>query len=677
MKQTNYIYGLLLVLLSTIACTDDLADLSFASAENIPAPSEIGALLNVTQDNSGLVTITPTANNANSFEIGFGDATTETATVTSGENISHTYAEGSYQIAITAKGVNDLTATANIPLNLSFRAPENLEITAEIDASNPFKLNVSATADYAAAFHVYFDTSNTEEIPTALALDAIVGHEYPAVGDYTIKVVALSGGSETVDITKEITVSAPTYLPIDFEIFDTSVLAGFDGGVMTVIDNPSKNEANNSDKVGQIVKNAGQPWGGNIITLSEPIDFSTKKLIKMNVWSPRAGGKMLFKVENIEKAEIAYEQEVVLTGNSAWEEVTIDYSDIDVSKEYQKVILIFDNGTMGDGSTDFTFYVDNIKLASPSASGGSINFPMNFEIPYVTSSFDGGDISVIDNTKTDGNSSSKIVKLVKDAGQVWAGSKITVPTVYQLETDFTVTLNVWTPRTDLNLLMKFEDAIGWPNTTATPEITATTTKANEWETLTFSFTGIDTSVDFNNLVLIMDNGAAGDGSDNYTIYLDDISIASFLNFEPQQALSSFDGGEISIIDNIKTSGNDSSKIIKLVKDAGQVWAGSKITVSEPYILDESTTIKLKVWSPRSGLNLLMKFEDAIGWPNTTATAEITATTTKADEWEELTFTFPTIDTSIDFTNLVLIMDNGAAGDGSDNYTIYIDDITKL
>jgi hypothetical protein len=224
--------------------------------------------------------------------------------------------------------------------------------------------------------------------------------------------------------------------------------------------------------------------------------------------------------------------------------------------------------------------------------------------------------------------------------------------------------------------MKFEDAVGWPNTTATPEVTATTTKTNEWETLTFNFTGVDTAIDYNNLVLIMDNGTAGDGSDNYSIYLDDISIASFLNFEPEQELSSFDGGDISIIDNTKTEGNTSAKVIKLVKDAGQVWAGSKITVAKPFQLEESTTIKLKVWSPRTGLNLLMKFEDAIGWPNTTATGEITAITTKANEWEELTFTFSGIDTNIDFFNIVLIMDNGNAGDGSDNYTIYIDDITQ-
>jgi hypothetical protein len=677
MKNIKFIYGILFVLLTTIACTDDVADLSFASAENTPAPTEIGASVKILQDNSGTVTITPIGNNASTFEIGYGDGSSETETITIGESATHIYAEGSYEIAIKATGLNDLTDSVNVPLTVSFRAPENLEVTAEIDASNPFKLNVSATADYAASFEVYFDTSNTEEQATALGLDATVGHEYSAVGDYTIKVVALSGGSETTELTQEITVSAPTNLPIDFEIFDTSVIAGFDGGVLTVIDNPAKNEDNNSDKVGQVVKNAGQTWGGNVITLSEPIDFSKNKLIKLDVWSPRAGGKMLFKVENIADGGISYEQEMVLTGNSAWESVIFDYSAIDDTKEYQKVVIIFDNGTMGDGSSDFTFYLDNIKLTNPNLQGGGSNFPMNFEIPFDLSSFDGGDITVIDNDKTTGNSSTKIAKLVKDAGQTWAGSKITAPSPYQLDTDISVTVNVWSPRSGLNLLMKFEDAVGWPNTTATAEVTVATTKSDEWETLTFNFTGIDTAIDYNNLVLIMDNGTAGDGSANYTIYLDDISVASFLNFEPQQALSSFDGGDISIIDNTNTTGNDSSKVIQLIKDAGQTWAGSKITVTDPFKLEESTTIKLKVWAPRTGLNLLIKFEDAVGWPNTTATAEVTATTTKSNEWEELTFNFTGIDTAIDFTNLVLIMDNGTAGDGSANYTIYIDDITQL
>ena len=140
---------------------------------------------------------------------------------------------------------------------------------------------------------------------------------------------------------------------------------------------------------------------------------------------------------------------------------------------------------------------------------------------------------------------------------------------------------------------------------------------------------------------------------------------------------SYDGGDISIVtnpDQNPANGNESSTVAKLVKDAGQVWGGSVITVSEPLSFVNSTTVTAKVWSPRVGLNLLIKFEDATPFPNTIASAEITATSTVANQWEVLTFDFAGISTDIDFTNVVLIMDNGTEGDGSDNYTIYVDDI---
>ena len=72
-------------------------------------------------------------------------------------------------------------------------------------------------------------------------------------------------------------------------------------------------------------------------------------------------------------------------------------------------------------------------------------------------------------------------------------------------------------------MMKFEDAAGWPNTPATAEVTATSTVANQWETLTYDFSGLDTSVEWYNLVMFIDNGTNGDGSSNFTIYVDDIT----------------------------------------------------------------------------------------------------------------------------------------------------------
>ena len=86
----------------------------------------------------------------------------------------------------------------------------------------------------------------------------------------------------------------------------------------------------------------------------------------------------------------------------------------------------------------------------------------------------------------------------------------------------------------------------WPNTKATAEITATTTVTGGWETLSFTLTGVDAATNYNNMVLIMDNGTQGDGTDNFTIYIDDISLASYLDFEPKFTLSSFDGGDISV-----------------------------------------------------------------------------------------------------------------------------------
>ena len=376
-------------------------------------------------------------------------------------------------------------------------------------------------------------------------------------------------------------------------------------------------------------------------------------------------------------SNIFFEKEVTTVGNSDWEKVVFDLSEIDITQAYQNIVLIFDNGTEGEGGADWTFYVDNIRQAVP-ATGPSVT-PITFETPFDLRSFDGGDITIVTNPDQDpanGNESSTAAKLVKDAGQVWGGSVISVTEPFSFLNTTTVTAKVWAPRAGLTLLMKFEDATPFPNTIASAEITATTTVANQWEELTFDFTGISTEIDFTNIVLIMENGTEGDGSDNFTIYVDDISVASFLDFEYPFTLSSFDGGDTSVVANPDTDGNSSSYVAKLVKGAGKAWAGSKITVDTPFELAESITVTAKVWSPRAGLKLLMKFEDAVPWPNTSATEEITATTTVANTWEELTFDITGVNSALEYYNLVLIMDNGTAGDGSSNYTIYVDDIAK-
>ncbi|PLW94232.1 MAG: glycosyl hydrolase, partial [Marinilabiliales bacterium] len=50
-----------------------------------------------------------------------------------------------------------------------------------------------------------------------------------------------------------------------------------------------------------------------------------------------------------------------------WEELSFDYSSIDLAFEYQKVVIFFDFGNPGDGSI---YYFDDIKLTSSSPSTG-------------------------------------------------------------------------------------------------------------------------------------------------------------------------------------------------------------------------------------------------------------------------------------------------------------------
>jgi len=149
--------------------------------------------------------------------------------------------------------------------------------------------------------------------------------------------------------------------PLDFET-GTYTITNFDGGALTVIDNPQSSGINTSTKVARMVKNAGQLWAGSYITLDNPIDFSTKKIFKMKVYSPKAGTKVLLKVENPSDNTIFYEKEVTTTLANQWEELLFDYTKIDITKSYRNVVVIFDLGTMGDGSANFTYLLDDIIL---------------------------------------------------------------------------------------------------------------------------------------------------------------------------------------------------------------------------------------------------------------------------------------------------------------------------
>ena len=87
MKILKYTLSFLFAaFLAGCATNDDVFDV----IANASAPSNVSAVFSITQDNSGIVTITPSGDGATSFDIFFGDGSGDHETVAVGESLTRT-----------------------------------------------------------------------------------------------------------------------------------------------------------------------------------------------------------------------------------------------------------------------------------------------------------------------------------------------------------------------------------------------------------------------------------------------------------------------------------------------------------------------------------------------------------------------------------------------------------
>lgn len=204
MKTLKYIFRLSLVLIFFISCTEDENDLSFI--DNVVAPANVSALFQITQDNTGLVTITPNAESAVSFNVTPGDGASSFS-IKQGKSATHVYAEGSYTVTIEAIGLTGLKTEVTKDIVVSFKAPQNLVVTIENDPALSKQVNVTATADFAMFYEVYFGEAGNNE-PVLGNIGETVSYTYQEAGTYTIKIIAKGGAIETTEYTQEFIVTA-------------------------------------------------------------------------------------------------------------------------------------------------------------------------------------------------------------------------------------------------------------------------------------------------------------------------------------------------------------------------------------------------------------------------------------------------------------------------------------
>ncbi|MEM9895035.1 MAG: family 16 glycosylhydrolase [Bacteroidota bacterium] len=212
------------------------------------------------------------------------------------------------------------------------------------------------------ADYTFFLTGGQSEIPqisyTTNAINATVtlAEATSVPGTTTIEVASEDGSSSN---TYSIEFKRSLQFPLDFESSEIAfTLQNFDGGVGEVVTNPIKSILNTSDHVVKYTKFPGATFAGTTLSLDQPLDFSNGSLVKTKVLSPRIGVPLTLKLESPTGSNEFVSSNLKV---NEWDIITFDISGFEKG-DYNAITLIWENGTVGDGSANWIFFMDDFAI---------------------------------------------------------------------------------------------------------------------------------------------------------------------------------------------------------------------------------------------------------------------------------------------------------------------------
>lgn len=474
-------------------------------------------------------------------------------------------------------------------------------------------------------------------------------------------------------------------LPINFEgDISTSDFVDFDGGTGTVVANPIPSGINTSGSVGRIVRDGGAIFAGSKIVLTDNLDFSSLTKISMKVYTTAPIGTIVkFKLEG---SGPAVDVDAATTLSGAWE--TLEWIFVGTPNNLNEVVFMFDFGNVGDGSSNSTFYFDDVEQVSGPAAPIPATLPLDFETGILNTDFlnySGATASIISNPQIDANNSSATVcQIVRDGGEFWAGSKIFLQNTMDLSTLWELSANVFTTApVGTRIKLELESSTG-----ERTNLDYVTTTSGSWETASWNFYGQANIYD--RLHFMFDFGIVGDGTSSSTFLFDDVqqSVGSVIpdpvptsfpvDFETSVVTSdftNFSGGIATVIPNPHiTTENSSATVGKFVRSGGAPWAQSKLPLTD-FIMNMSAngTISMKVYTD-APVGTLLKFKVERNVDN--FADERDAYTTVSGDWATYTWDFTNQDTPI-YNVLTFMLGYATPNDASSNATFLFDDIEQL
>jgi hypothetical protein len=699
MKNIYKLFSSIFVLLLFVGCEDDFSDTTdFA---NVAPPSNISASFEVTQDNTGLVTITPSGEGSISFVIDYGDGSELSPSINNGGNIQHTYKEGSYTVKVTATGLNGLTAVGEVPLTVSFKAPENLVLTITNDEVKSKKVNVTLTADFATMYEYYPGVDGVD--PVTANIGESLSYQYAEAGIYTVRVVAKGGAIETTELTQDFevtailqpTVSAPAQ-PDRPAATVVSVYSNKYQDINGVNFYPNWGQTTqfaeydlNGDKMLQYstVNYQGIELGGNY-------DLSSFEYMHVDVWTASP------EFENLEISLISPSNgEKPVLGKldqDKWTSLDIPLSEwtnqgLTIADIFQLKLAINPWNPSGAG----TIFLDNIYFWKEN----SVELPINFDNEEKFEGKGGFQFAL----STDPDDSSNNTGKITTSTEWWDTAEITldVPIEIVKGADNNVSVRFYSPNDDKHrLLMKLENKDD-PNGSEYLEISHEVSSKG-WHDLTYDWSTkttqnypndgqpFDGTGSFERLVFFIDAGSpdwCGDCGPTFGQTLDfhidniikglppDPLYPLFDDFEGNGSITwAADAVGMNVIDNPHGSG----KVLKY-EDTGGDYANVRFDLkadhSAKFDLSTNNIFKFKIYIPSAELTgnldnkVELKLQDGSKdrpWEGQHGVS----TMLELDKWNNVYIDFSEKASSTEFSRIVLQVN----GEGNnDKVTAYIDD----
>jgi len=282
-------------------------------------------------------------------------------------------------------------------------------------------------------------------------------------------------------------------------------------------------------------------------------------------------------------------------------------------------------------------------------------FAFGMNAQYIYNDFDAnqnepflGDVNqptIVANPDVSGiNTSANVAEFVRAANNQYTHVYTELDGTIDFTTGTTFELKVHSPIA-CEVLFKLEDK---NNPGTSTEVMGNVTTPNEWELLSYDFTGAASGV-YSKIVIFFDFATTTEN----TFYFDDVTGPEYeegatnpvtlpVTFEDEEVnygLTDFGGNVSEIIVDPTDDNNHVAKTIKT--ETAETWAGT--TVGEPVgfqtpipFAEGSTTMSVAVWSPTADTPIRLKVEAS---NDPTITCETEAMTTMAETWEVLEFDF--------------------------------------